>query len=39
MPEETYTKLCPMCDEINRVELGKTAFQCVKCGYQILDEK
>ena len=34
MPEETYTKLCPMCNAINIVKLGKTDFQCNSCGYK-----
>ena len=27
------TKLCPMCSEINQVEVGQVGFVCNRCGY------
>ncbi|MBW2981224.1 hypothetical protein KY360_07445 [Candidatus Woesearchaeota archaeon] len=31
---EKATKLCPMCNEINHVEVGQVEFVCVRCGYR-----
>lgn len=30
---EKATKLCPMCNEINHVEVGQVEFLCIRCGY------
>ena len=27
------TKICPMCNEINHIEVGQVGFECGRCGY------
>jgi ribosomal protein S27AE len=27
------TKMCPMCSEINHIEVGQVGFVCARCGY------
>ncbi len=39
MPEETAIKVCPMCNEINKIKMGQTELRCIRCGYKILEEK
>jgi len=39
MPEETGIKICPMCNEVNKISLGQKELRCMKCGYKILEEK
>ena len=31
---EKATKLCPMCNEINHIEVGEVGFVCNRCGYK-----
>ncbi|MFC1705159.1 hypothetical protein ACFLZ6_02430 [Nanoarchaeota archaeon] len=30
---EKATKLCPMCNEINHIDVGQVGFVCGRCGY------
>ncbi len=30
---EKATRICPMCNEINHIEVGQLGFSCVRCGY------
>ena len=34
MPEETASKLCPMCNEIINVKMGQAEIICGSCGYK-----
>ena len=31
---EKATRLCPMCNEINHIEVGEVEFVCNRCGYK-----
>ena len=31
---EKATRLCPMCNEINHIEVGEVEFICSRCGYK-----
>jgi transposase len=31
---EKATRVCPMCNEINHIEVGQTEFNCARCGYK-----